>query len=68
MKADRDRLRELWTEERRLNREWEIAAWREDWTEAARIRTEYNIMFQELISLCKLLGIIGGNQDAGIRL
>lgn len=53
------RLEALWTNERRLERAWQFAAWREDWTEAASIRTEYNIIFQELITLCRLLGIIG---------
>jgi len=67
VKADRDRLKELWTEERRLNRAWELAAWREDWTKAAGIRAEYNIMFQELLTLCRLLGIIG-ERNGSLRL
>ena len=58
MKADRDRLKELWTEERRLNRAWELAAWREDWTLAAGIRAEYNGNFDKLIVLCREMNII----------
>lgn len=58
MKADHERLKALWQEERRLNREWELAAWREDRNEAAEIRTSYNRMFSELVLLCRLSKII----------
>ena len=33
-----DRLKALWKEEKRLNRAWELAAWKDNWTEAAGIR------------------------------
>lgn len=48
-----ERLIVLRREERQLNREWELAAWREDWTEAARIRTAYNMNFDRLLSHCR---------------
>lgn len=54
-----EKLKVLWREERRLNQEWELAAWREDWTEAAEIRKKYNIIFYELITVCRLMKIIG---------
>lgn len=54
----KNRLLILWIEERRLNREWEVVAGREDWTEAAKIRMAYNRMFSELVSLCRRLDII----------
>lgn len=53
-----EKLKVLWREERRLNREWELAARREDWTEAARIRTEYNRNFDKLLALCRELRIV----------
>ena len=59
--TDHKRLTFLQREEHRLEALFVQAVYREDAGVMARIRTEYNIVFQELINLCRRLGIIGGN-------
>lgn len=51
-------LESLWREERRLIREWEVAALRENRPRMASIRQEYHATFDRLKALCREMKII----------